>query len=189
MTNFKNFREEVQGPMGGGGGGRVPNKIFTVFSSSLKVFSWFFYSLVANNFMAMFPCSLKPMGKPGTDWRPNCISGVWEVDIFRSEYKPRLIISMSFEFRISNQSRSQGPCSSLSLVTWNLSIWIWKAKLKGVCKKALSDVWLTTGFSFQIALHLLVKKRRIWQYIKFHLGPYSMHPFNYSTCIQSKICY
>ena len=28
----------------------------------------------------------------------------------------------------------------------------------GVWKKALSDFWLTTGFLFQIALHLLVKK-------------------------------
>ena len=29
----------------------------------------------------------------------------------------------------------------------------------GVWKKALSDVWLTTRFSFQIALYLLVKQK------------------------------
>ena len=50
---------------------------------------------------------------------------------------------------------------------------------RGVWKNALSYFWLTTGFSFQIALHLLVKKRRIWHYIKCHLGPYFVHPFNF----------
>ena len=30
---------------------------------------------------------------------------------------------------------------------------------RGACKKALSDIWLTTRFSFQITSHLLVKQK------------------------------
>ena len=41
-------------------------------------------------------------------------------------------------------------------------------KWRGTWKKALSNNWLTTGFSFQIALYLLVKERRIQHYIKCH---------------------
>ena len=50
--------------------------------------------------------------------------------------------------------------------------WNWR----GVWKKALSDVWLTTRFSFQIALYLLVKQKENLTLHQVSLRPFFCAP-------------
>ena len=57
---------------------------------------------------------------------------------------------------------------------------------RGAWKKALSDVCLTTRFSFQIVLNFLVKQKENLTLHQVSLGPFSVHPFRHNWRGQSQ---